>query len=92
MQLCCNALKLYSNKKEKASKKASCEEYHPSSLYNDPKNTRGPEGKIMVRRTNTTCAVKKELAAKCSALSHGIEPASSSLPEMDLPITITIFN
>ena len=30
------------------------------------------------------------LGAKCSSLSHGIEPDSSSLPEMDVPITITI--
>ena len=64
MRLRCNASKVYSNKKEKASKKASCE-YRPSSLHNDRKNTRGPEGKNMVRRTNTTsCAVKKELAYK----------------------------
>ena len=63
MRLRCNASKVYSNKKEKASKKASCE-YRPSSLHNDRKNTRGPEGKNMMRRTNTTCAVQKELACK----------------------------
>jgi hypothetical protein len=67
MQLRCSASKVYSNKKGKASKKASCE-YHPSSLHNDRKNTRGPEGKNIVRRTNTTttttCAVKKELTCK----------------------------
>ena len=64
MQLRRNASKVYSNKKEKASKKASCE-HRPSSLHNDRKNTRGPEGKNMVRRTNTTtCAVKKELTCK----------------------------